>query len=270
MTTAFVASLTTSATPARALARTTLRLHRPALLVWALYVLAMAGWLLWLRFVTLPAVREEVARCRITTCIDIAPEMTYSTGVSMVSTFIAYVGYAVAAWAGASLTGRELERGTARLSWTQSVTPTGWLTARLAVPAAVLTLGMTALVLLFRSAWPDKKESYGYEWWYPEPMVSLGPLAVAYVLCGLAVGALAGLVLKRALPALAVATGVMIVFHTYLDDHTADLWPLPEGARTHPLSDFWPLHLMATGVVLTVTALATAIAFWLLRRRTAR
>ncbi|MDX3750726.1 ABC transporter permease [Streptomyces sp. AK08-02] len=37
----------------------------------------------------------------------------------------------------------------------------------------------------------------------------------------------------------------------------------------HPSSHFWPLQLMETGVVLTLTAAATAAAFWLLRRRTA-
>jgi hypothetical protein len=37
----------------------------------------------------------------------------------------------------------------------------------------------------------------------------------------------------------------------------------------HPRSHYWPLHLVETGIVLTVAALATAAAFWLLRRRTA-
>jgi len=37
----------------------------------------------------------------------------------------------------------------------------------------------------------------------------------------------------------------------------------------HPSSHFWPLQLMETGIVLALTAAATAAAFWLLRRRTA-
>ncbi|WP_328781827.1 hypothetical protein OHT68_25010 [Streptomyces canus] len=40
-------------------------------------------------------------------------------------------------------------------------------------------------------------------------------------------------------------------------------------SSTKPPSHFWPLHLVETGVVLTVTALATTAAFRLLRRRTA-
>ncbi|TQE20482.1 ABC transporter permease [Streptomyces ipomoeae] len=304
----------------------TLRVHRSALLVWGVYVLGLAGWLLWLRLVTLPSVRDEAASCGAGGCVDLESAMTYSTGVSMVSTLIAYLTYGVAAWAGASLTGRELERGTAQLAWTQSVTPIRWLATKLAVPAVVLALGTSVLVLLFRWVWSQKEVTYGYEWYYPDPMVALGPMTVAYALCGLAVGALAGVALKRALPALAVAFGFMLWFHVYLDRRTTWLWPTERltgsaatkvpnnaqhidlgvitqsgsradsdllscfGAETedslsacmadhditglyadiHPPSHFWPLHLMATGVVLTVTALATATAFWLLRRRTAR
>lgn len=37
----------------------------------------------------------------------------------------------------------------------------------------------------------------------------------------------------------------------------------------HPVSHFWPLHLVETGIVLAVATAATATAFRLLRRRTA-
>ncbi|MGX1475723.1 UNVERIFIED_CONTAM: hypothetical protein RKD50_004531 [Streptomyces canus] len=40
-------------------------------------------------------------------------------------------------------------------------------------------------------------------------------------------------------------------------------------SSTKPPSHCWPLHLVETGIVLTVTALATTAAFWVLRRRTA-
>ncbi|MGW0842206.1 ABC transporter permease [Streptomyces sp. NPDC002787] len=302
---------------------TVLRVHRPALLVWSAYVLAVSGWLLWLRIVTLSEIDREVASCGDSDpCIDVTAAMTYSSGMSMIGTLVSYLCYGVAAWAGASLTGRELERGTAQLAWTQSVTPTRWLAAKLAVPAVALVLGTTVLVLLYRWAWAADRGMVGEEWFNPDPMVNRGPLLVAYALCALAVGALAGLALKRALPALAVALGFIGWFHVYLDRHTDKLWPattltdtaastvpnntdqLDLGAITesgsrvadlscfvgestdavracmatheftglyaevHPPSHFWPLHLMATGVVLAVTVLATVAAFWLLRRHT--
>lgn len=307
----------------RGLVWTVWRVHRWALLVWTAYVLAMAGWLLWLRIVTLNEMDEEVASCGDGgRCIDILSAMTYSSDLSMIGTLVSYLGYGVAAWAGAALTGRELERGTAKLAWTQSVTPTRWPAAKLAVPAVVLVLGTSVLVLLYRWAWGADRSVMGDEWYYPDPMVNRGPLLVAYALCALAVGALAGLALRRALPALAAAVGFMAWFHVYLDRQTKELWPTKtltdeaasvvpgnadqislgsitesgtrvsdlscfEGesadavracmanheftglyAEVHPPSHFWPLHLMATGVVLTVTVLATAAAFWLLRRRT--
>ncbi|MFE7838227.1 ABC transporter permease [Streptomyces sp. NPDC057474] len=307
----------------RGLVWTVLRLHRSALLVWGGYVLAMAGWLLWLRIVTLPRIDQEVASCGDSDpCIDVAAAMTYSSDLSMIGTLVSYLCYGVAAWAGAALTGRELERGTAKLAWTQSVTPTRWLTAKLAVPAVALVLGTSVLVLLYRATWASDRGMVGDEWFNPDPMVNRGPLLVAYALCALAVGALAGLALRRALPALAVAVGFMSWFHVYLDRHTSELWPTetltdvaasmvrdeadqialgsvtesgarvsdlscfdgagPDAVRAcmanheftglyaevHPPSHFWPLHLMATGVVLAVTVLATTAAFWLLRRRT--
>jgi hypothetical protein len=90
---------------------------------------------------------------------------------------------------------------------------------------------------------------------------------VAYALCALAVGALAGLALERALPALAVALGFMVWFHPYLDRRTGDLRPTDQFVGTRPSAEFWPLHLLATGIVLAVTVVATTAAFWLLRRR---
>ncbi|WP_149827445.1 ABC transporter permease [Streptomyces tailanensis] len=310
----------------RGLTWTVLRLHRPALLVWTAYVLLLAGWLLWLRFVTLEQASTKLSGCPLSEsdCTDAEAMMAFGDGVGTTGTLIAYLTYGVAAWAGASL-GRELERGTAQLAWTQSVTPTRWLATGLAVPAVALTLGTTVLFLLYRAVWAPKHDMYGYQWYNPEPMVALGPLTVAYALCGLAVGALVGLALKRALPALAVAFGFMVLFHVYLDRNTRWLWPterltgfaattVPDSAEhidlgvitesgvraddvllncfgaeseaafsacmanhdltglyrdVHPPSHFWPLHLMATGVVLAVTALAAVTAFWLLRRRTA-
>ncbi|MDX3643978.1 ABC transporter permease [Streptomyces sp. MB09-02B] len=252
----------------RGLVWTVLRPHRSALLVWGAYVLVMAGWMLWLRIVTLDRIRADFVSCRKNGgCIDLESVMTYDTSMSMIGTLVSYLCYGVAAWAGASLTGRELEQGTARLAWTQSVTPTRWLAVRLTVPATVLVLGTTVLVLVYRSAWGTDRSIMGDEWHYPDPMVNRGPLLVAYALCALAVGALAGLALKRALPALAVALGFMVWFHPYLDRRTDDLWPTSQSFETAPPSRFWPLHLMATGVVLTVTALATTAAFWLVRRR---
>jgi hypothetical protein len=324
MSTGTVTAPTEGTTPPRGgMTWTVGRVHRPALLVWSAYVLLTVGGMLWLHYVTGAGVRAEEAACLKADdgCIDFESAFDYSLGMSWVDALIAYASYAVAAWAGAALTGRELERGTAQLAWTQSVTPVRWLTVKLAVPAVALTAGLTVLVLVYRWTWSSDRDLRPDQWHYTEPFLNRGPAVLACALCALAVGALAGLALRRALPALAVALGFMVAFRAWLDVRYDELWPsttltgtaaarlpmtadqLELGAITrsgtrvndltcfgsdsdidytrcmsgkgftdlyaevHPASHFWPLHLMATGIVLAVAVLATAAAFWLLRRR---
>ncbi|KND41181.1 ABC transporter [Streptomyces stelliscabiei] len=228
MSTAIVTAPVEGTTTARGgLTWTVWRVHRAALLVWSAYVLLMVGGMLWLRYVTGAEVRAEEAACRQLEngCIDLESAFGYSLGMSWVDALIAYSSYAVAAWAGASLTGRELERGTAQLAWTQSVTPVRWLTVKLAVPAVALTAGITVLVLVYRWAWSSDRDLRGDEWYYTDPFLNRGPAVLAYALCALAVGALAGLALRRALPALAVAFGFMVAFRAWLDVRYDELWP---------------------------------------------
>ncbi|WP_055712958.1 hypothetical protein [Streptomyces torulosus] len=208
------------------LTRTVLRVHRPALLVWCAYVVVTVGWMLWLHYVTGAQARaaRDICRAKDGACVDF-DTFAFDQGMSMAGALVAYTSYAVAAWAGASLTGRELESGTARLAWTQSVTPTRWLTVKLAVPAVVLTVGTTVLMLVYRWIWSANEGVRSDEWYYSDPFVNRGPAVVAYALCALAVGALAGLALKRALPALGTALAFIACFHLYLDERSDTLWP---------------------------------------------
>ena len=121
--------MSTSAVLPRGLIRTVLRLHRTALLVWAVFVLACVGYLVWLT-----EVAADSARASATACAENAPGLCaltvmrdYASPMGWISTLMYYSFWAVAAWAGAALTGRELESGTARLAWTQHITPTRWL-----------------------------------------------------------------------------------------------------------------------------------------------
>ncbi|GAA2096671.1 hypothetical protein GCM10009801_66440 [Streptomyces albiaxialis] len=58
------------------------------------------------------------------------------------------VPFLVAAWAGASLTGREVENGTARFAWMQGVSPARWLAANLALLAVAGAVALVAFRLL--------------------------------------------------------------------------------------------------------------------------
>jgi len=61
-----------------------------------------------------------------------------------------------------------------------------------------------------------------------------GPAVVAYGLCALAVGTLAALLLRRSLPALAVAVTVMIVLNRYVERYREDFRPTAAPPRPSP------------------------------------
>ncbi|MFD9395235.1 hypothetical protein ACFWBB_32240 [Streptomyces sp. NPDC060000] len=308
-------------------ARTVLRLHRTALLVWATAVVVLSGWLVWLTEV---GVKEELAeweacaRAEQDLCDMAVGWVGYSESLGWAGLLISYLFLAVAAFAGGALVGRELENGTARLAWTQGITPARWLTAKLAVPALVLTAGATALVLVYRWAWGAHRNLTYNGWMGDDAYLSRGPATLAYALCALALGAFTALLLRRALPALVVSVAATGLLAFVLAQYRGSFWPaltrtsvangadppdnawelesgaLVHGHRTpdvdywrcdgtaaetrrclddlgitgyyttyHPESHYWPIHLVETGIVLAVAALATAAAFLLLRRRTA-
>jgi hypothetical protein len=127
---------------------------------------------------------------------------------------------------GAPLISRELEAGTYRLAWTQSVSRSRWVIARFAVVglATVLLAGLLTLTIT---------------WWYRAiDTVTTNPYAVfdrrdiapiGYAAFAFASGALIGAVVRRTLPAMASALGVYVFARV-----ATALW-----VRPHLLS---PLH----------------------------
>ena len=107
---------------------------------------------------------------------------------------------------GAPLVARELESGTYRLAWTQSVTRSRWLLTKLAIGGLATAVAAGALTLTIT-------------WWYRAPdTVSTNQYAVferrdiapiAYALFAFAAGALIGALLRRTVPAMA---GTLIVY----------------------------------------------------------
>jgi hypothetical protein len=308
-------ALTATAAPAprgtrgpRGLTWTVLRLHRTALWLWPA-ALAAAALVLVGMYVIGDEARRGIGACAtpaadgLPSCAEveaIGADEWYVDGIGLVTGALAYLVLPVTAWAGGALIGRELENGTARLAWTQSVTPARWLTAKLAVPAVLLTAGTAVTVALLLWARGDGNPDLVGDWYLADVFLATGPTAVAYPLAGLATGALAGLLTGRALPAAGLSLAVWAVLHNVLDRFRADLWPsdtdtrvlteehahdLPrsafqtdwEGLRTdgveklrvtyHPAAHRWPLQLMETGILLALTAAATAACYLVLRRR---
>jgi hypothetical protein len=118
---------------------------------------------------------------------------------------------------GAPLIAAELERGTHRMVWNQSVSPLRWLTVKLAVVglSAVSTVGLLSLLLTWWSSPLDLVGDDRFEWhtFTTRNVVPLGYAAFAFTL-----GVVFGLLARRALPAmaltLAVFIGLQIVFAT--------------------------------------------------------
>ncbi|MFH0176237.1 hypothetical protein [Streptomyces cacaoi] len=208
--------------------RTVLRLHRTALLVWAAVVLALSGWLVWLTEI---AVKEELAaweaceRAGQDLCDMTVGWVGYSESLGWAGLLISYCFLAVAAFAGGGLIGRELENGTARLAWAQGITPARWLTAKLAVPALALTAGATVLVLVYRWAWGTHRNLTYNGWMGDDAYLSRGPAGLAYTLCALAVGVLTALLLRRALPALAVSVAASGLLAFVVAQYRGSFWP---------------------------------------------
>jgi hypothetical protein len=213
---------------------TLLRVHRSALWFWLLYVVVTAGVIVWAYGPGANAALEEIAKsgCRDGMpnlgCDSLGPHgARWDSAVALGSALIALAPFLIAAWAGASLIGRELEDGTAQLAWTQSVSPARWLAAKLTVPAVLIVAGMLPLTLLHRMMWSANAELRKDSWnWFESQIFNPnGTLAAAYALLGLAVGVLAGMVARRSLPGLGVGiVGIGIVVQQFqsLRPH---LWP---------------------------------------------
>lgn len=239
MTTAVTVKTSTAVAPSRGprgLVWAMLRMHSWALRFWVLLVAVGAGALL---FAYAPGTDAAWAEYRAMGCHlpDVGPDCDYSGPAtsrlnlanSLGDPLLSFVPLLVAAWAGAALIGRELENGTAQLAWTQSVSPARWLAAKFAVPAALLVAGTTLLTLLHRLAWSSTGQLRSItpwrEWYEDDIFLANGTLATAYALLGLAVGVLAGLLQRRALPALGTAVVAQAVLLTTLGGLRPYLWP---------------------------------------------
>ncbi|WP_063789894.1 hypothetical protein [Streptomyces sp. MMG1121] len=191
-----------------------LRLHRPAVYGFAALVIVVAALQIALAGPLADAAAEgwrQYDACGTGLCTyDQAAILRYKDWYNYATYVLDLLPFLVATWAGAALTGRELESGTALLSWTQGISPVRWLTVRLAVPALAVATGTGLLFWLHHRAWAAGRGRIdtAKQWDDLFTFHANGPTAAALALAGLAAGALAGLLWRRTLPAL--ITGALI------------------------------------------------------------
>lgn len=107
---------------------------------------------------------------------------------------------------GAPLVARELETGTYRLAWTQSVTRTRWLVVKLAVivVASMAVAGLLSLIITLWNRPHDRASLDAFSTFDARDIVPIGYAAFA-----LALGVTVGVLIRRTLPAMAT---VAVVF----------------------------------------------------------
>jgi hypothetical protein len=109
---------------------------------------------------------------------------------------------------GGPLLAREFEQGTHRLAWTQSVTRSRWLGARLAMAAGVLVVAAT-LVALLLTWWYGRFDQLRISGRAALERGSLVPVATA--LLAFSIATAAGAFTRRVVPALAVGLVAVLV-----------------------------------------------------------
>jgi ABC-type transport system involved in multi-copper enzyme maturation permease subunit len=120
--------------------------------------------------------------------------------VQFFSTLLVGVPALIGAFWGAPLIGSELEAGTYRLAWTQSVTRTRWLAVKVTL-IGLAGVAITELLALTLSGWSTSSDSQNR--FSPNMFAQRGIAPMGYTLFGFALGIAVGLVLRRTLPAMA-------------------------------------------------------------------
>jgi hypothetical protein len=155
----------------------------------------------------------------------------------------------VGAFAGAPLLAREMETGTFRYSWTQGFGRTRWVIAKLTPVGGPLAVIAGAFGIL--------------AYWYFGPLVAQGPLIPldprtfdleclafpGWVLAAFAVGAFAGMLIRRVVPAMATTMAVVggLGLAVGLDLRQHYLPPLIIPGANGPVPSAWTLGSWYTG-----------------------
>lgn len=123
---------------------------------------------------------------------------------------------------GAPLIARELETGTHRLAWNQSVTRTRWLATKLAIvgAATALTAGLLSWAV---TSWAHHIDNAVDNRITPDLFGARGIVPIGYALFAFILGVTLGMLIRRTVPAMAATLGV----------YFAVAVSMPEWVRAH-------------------------------------
>jgi hypothetical protein len=145
---------------------------------------------------------------------------TYWSPAEVIAALLQVVPAVIGAFVGAPLLARELETGTFRFAWTQGFGRQRWAVAKLVPLAVVLTAATGALSVLFSWYYQPFFAEQQQSPFVPDLFNLRGVAFAAWTLAAFAIGALAGMLIRRVVPAiaatLAVYTGLTLAVDLYL------------------------------------------------------
>ena len=223
----------------------TWRQHRMALAGAATLLGALALWL-WIAGLHLHHAYAAVTACHPASsyaCGSMLGDFnnTYGRTGNLISALLQTVPALLGAFVGAPLLASELETGTFRYAWTQGFERWRWALAKLVSLGVVVTIAAGAFSVLFS--------------WYYQPFFSQGsqsPLSplvfdlrgitfAAWTLAAFAIASLAGILIRRVVPAIVAAlatyTGIAIATASLLRQHY--LAPVVARALISPPASAW-------------------------------
>lgn len=183
----------------------TWRQFRMQLLVAGAALAAVAVYLLVSGFQLRDAYHNDVATGSNLSQFTSQYDLPYYFGSALVLVVPGLIG---AFW-GAPLIARELETGTHRLVWNQSITRTRWLTVKLLFvgAVAVATAGLLSLLVSWFAAPVDRINDNRF---IPLLFGARGIVPLGYAAFAVALGACVGLLVRRTVPAMAVTLVVFV------------------------------------------------------------
>ena len=227
----------------------------------------------------------------------------YSFGFLRINSFstyggrIAFLPALFAALLAGRATGEEWQARLTVLTLGQSISPRRWFGVRWSMLAALLTVLVLPLVVLYRLnvARADHLGLLSPGDQAQTIILTVGPVTLAYVVLGVAAGALAGTVLRNTWSgALAGAALTWVLTALLVRSRAALLLDFPALSKVHGTApggflgmqfygllpcdsllqnslsraDYWPYQLAQSAVTLAVAALLALLAFRVLRRHT--
>jgi hypothetical protein len=152
--------------------------------------------------------------------------------LQILSTLLVGLPAIVAVFWGAPLVARELESGTYRLAWTQSVTRTRWLATKLTLVglAGAVVCGLLSAMLGWWSSAAVNRGRLA-----PDMFAERGIAPIGYAVFALALAVAAGVLIRRSLPAMAVTlvgfTAARMLMQYFVRAHL-----LPASHLTFPIN----------------------------------